>query len=150
MSVPSLLKILKEEISKSEKAGFIRRIISVILSLAGFSPIIMARELGISSRTLSRWVLQYQLNGVDGLRGEKCGRSGSLDEENLRQLAQDIAHAPQCFGYEGEFWNGHLLREHLAQHFGISLGLRQCQRLLARLRQEIEASPSLSHLPHPH
>jgi hypothetical protein len=43
-----------------------------------------------------------------------------------------------------------LLREHLAQHFGISLGLRQCQRLLARLRQEAGVPPSLARLPHPH
>ena len=37
---------------------------------------------------------------------------------------------PRQFGLEGHLWDGKLLAAHLAQAFGVTLGVRQCQRLL--------------------
>ncbi|WP_258188323.1 helix-turn-helix domain-containing protein [Candidatus Hakubella thermalkaliphila] len=56
---------------------------------------------------------------------------------------------PRDLDYDQNLWDGVLLSHHLQKHYGISLGVRQCQRLFHQLgftlqrprRQAHEADP---------
>jgi transposase len=91
--------------------------------------------LGVSPRSVERWVRHYDELGCPGLQDEgRPGRTPRLTHDQLDQLARDISEHPRLLGYLNAAWTGSLLQWHIREHFGVALGLRQCQRILRRLK----------------
>ena len=40
---------------------------------------------------------------------------------------------PQKFGHAGHLWDGKLLAAHLRLRYGVTLGVRQCQRIVGHM-----------------
>lgn len=40
---------------------------------------------------------------------------------------------PEAFGHAGHLWDGKLLSAHLRLRYGVTLGVRQCQRIFAQM-----------------
>ncbi len=59
------------------------------------------------------------------------GRPGRLDEEIMEMVGKDLRESPRSFEYSQNLWDGKLLSHHLLKKYGLSLGVRQCQRLFA-------------------
>jgi transposase len=131
----------------SREAACLFRICCIHLVLVGHRPGEVGGWLGISERTLRRWVELYQGSGIEGVRrGLHIGRPGHLEERDLAVLLSDIRQSPADAGLEGPEWSGTLVQRYVEDRFGARLGIRQCQRLLTMARREDVPSRAPGHL----
>lgn len=125
---------IHDEIQRSDESRYDHRLHGILLVAQGFSAYRVAELLGQSPRTVQNWVRSFNEVGFAGLReDERPGRPARLDETALESLNQDLRKAPETFGYSRNLWDGKLLQHHLAQHYDVELGVRQCQRLFREL-----------------
>jgi len=94
----------------------------------------VGKMLGHDSTTLQRWVNDFNKFGFSGLYDkEREGRPASLNARQWAKLNKDLRHHPAKFKYDQNLWDGKLLSHHLSEHYGIALGVRQCQRIFTKL-----------------
>ena len=118
-------------------ARLLGRVQCVLLVNEGRSIAEVARWFGVHRRTLERWMAQYRRHGEAGLQDEsRTGRPPRLSPEQRTSLAAELAQPPQALGYSSDAWSGRLLRHHLTGRYDVRFSLRQCQRLLHRLRED--------------
>jgi len=65
-----------------------------------------------------------------GIAQDCPGRLSLSDQERLRK---EIQQSPRELGYDQNLWDGLLLSCHLKEHYAVSLGMRQCQRLFHKM-----------------
>ena len=125
---------LRREIRRSVESRYDHRLHAVLLVCRGHSCATVAAWLGDDPATLQRWVHRFAAGGCAALReGARAGRPGRLAGPAWAKALQDLRAIPRDLGYAQDRWDGKLLAGHLREHYGISLGLRQCQRLLRRM-----------------
>lgn len=125
---------IHEEIQRSDESRYDHRLHGVLLVSQGFSALEVAGLLDQSPRSVQYWVRRFNEDGFAGLReGERPGRPAALGETDLELLGQDLRQPPEAFGYAQNLWDGKLVQHHLAEQYGVQLGVRQCQRLFTRL-----------------
>jgi len=121
---------LRKEIRRSDEARYDHRLHAVLLAIDGRSPYQVAELLGDAPRSVYNWIALFSSEGLQGLREEKRpGRPKRLTEKQVRKLERDLIKSPTDFGYAEPIWDGTLLSHHVEQTFGVSLGVRQCQRV---------------------
>jgi transposase len=125
---------IQQEIARSEESRYDHRLHGVLLVAGGASCGEVARAFGEDTRTVQRWVGQFERHGFSGLReGERSGRPRMLDGRQWERLARELRLSPCDFGHEQNLWDGKLLGRHLKQHYGVTLGVRQCQRIFRQM-----------------
>jgi len=125
---------IQQEIARSEEARYDHRLHGVLLVASGESCIEVGHKFGEDARTIQRWVKRFEQRGFAGLHdGERPGRPRSLDTRQWEQLAGELRRSPRDFGHEQNLWDGKLLGVHLRQHYGVALGVRQCQRIFRQM-----------------
>jgi transposase len=127
-------EILRREIRRSDEARYDHRLHAVLLAIDGRSPYEVAELLGDAPRSVYYWINLFREAGLNGLREEKRpGRPMRLTDKQGKALAKDLVRSPEDFGHGQPIWDGALLSHHLQKNFGISLGVRQCQRMFHHL-----------------
>lgn len=130
-----LQQLLNDSLEHSEDACFLHRLHCVFIVRKGVSACKVAEWFNYSPSTITRWVHQFNELGADGLKDRKrSGRPKNLNSEQLKMLKENISQLPCQFGYSKAEWDGKCLQSHLEAYYGVSLGIRQCQRLLKQLR----------------
>lgn len=125
---------IQQEIARSEEARYDHRLHGVLLVASGESCIEVGRTFGENARTIQRWVKRFEQRGFDGLRdGERTGRPRALDARQWERLAAELRRSPRDFGHEQNLWDGKVLGLHLKQRYGVTLGVRQCQRIFRQM-----------------
>lgn len=125
---------VQQEIQRSEESRYDHRLHGILLVCSGFSCNEVAQFFGHSPRSVQYWVHRFEESGFAGLQeAPRPGRPTGLDEDMRRALGQDLRRSPRELEYTQNLWDGKLLSHHLAQNFGIHLGVRQCQRLFRQL-----------------
>lgn len=125
---------VQQEILRSEDSRYDHRLHGILLVCSGKSCNEVAELFGHSPRTVQYWVRRFERSGFAGLQETpRPGRPTAMDEATLRALGRDLRRSPREIGYTQNLWDGKLLSHHLAQRYGVSLGVRQCQRLFRRL-----------------
>ena len=125
---------MQDEIARSEEARYDHRLHGVLLVSSGLSCYEVAELFGHSPRTIEGWVKRFEKSGFAGLQEQpRPGRPRALSKVDLGSVGQDLRRSPRDFGYEQTLWDGKLLSHHLADKFGVKLGVRQCQRLFRKL-----------------
>ena len=126
--------VLRREVRRSPSARYEHRLHGLLLMASGFGPAQVAGLFGEDPRTVKRWADIFEKRGFPGLRDSKRpGRPASVDAQMQAELRQDLDAPPTAKGLGGDTWNGRLLASHLRKAYGITLGIRQCQRLLRRI-----------------
>lgn len=121
---------IQQEIICSEEARYDHRLHGVLLISQGMSCYKVAQYLGQDSTTVQRWVNRFNHNGFAGLQDvERKGRPKRLTDVQLNTLKSDLRKSPREFDYGQNMWDGKLLSHHLFKHYGVHLGVRQCQRI---------------------
>ena len=128
---------LRAEARGSPQARQQHRMHAVLLVAGGLSSRSAARFLGDSPRAVEYWIARYNLNKTKGLfdRGRR-GRPSRLSAAQLAQLRAAVAAGPPGAGARG--WSGAAMSAFVARRWGVALGPRQAQRLLAKMRLERE------------
>jgi transposase len=125
---------IQQEIERSDESRYDHRLHGLLLIAGGRSCGEVARLFGEDARTLQRWVRRFEEHGFDGLReGERSGRPRSLEDAQWKLLARDLRRSPRHFGHAQNLWDGKVLGQHLKVRYGVSLGVRQCQRLFNQM-----------------
>ena len=130
---------IRRELNRSEESRYVHRLHGILLACNGLSCYDIAKVLGHSARTIEQWLHSFDRKGFEGLHEQPGrGRPGRVDPEVERPVEQDIQKDPRTFGHQRETWDGNMLSRHLHERYGITIGVRQCQRLLTRLTARIE------------
>jgi transposase len=121
---------LQHEIQRSDEARYDHRLHGVLLVAQGMTCPDVAHLLGDAPRTVEYWVRRYERDGLAGLKeGERSGRPGRLDAEQIREVNRVLRAKPSDAGMRVNLWDGKTLSAWLDKKYGIQLGVRQCQRL---------------------
>lgn len=134
-----LLETLRREVKRSSGSRYEHRLHALLLMVSGFTATQVAAVFGEDPRTVRRWISAFENHGLPGLRDpSRPGRPPSLDAQQQAALRHDLDAPPTAVGLSGDTWNGRLLASHLTKSFDTTLGVRQCQRLLRRIRTSPE------------
>lgn len=121
----------------SRTAGYLVRLCGVQFARYGFDADAVAHCLGVSERSLRRWLDAFDAEGLDGLRGFGVrGRPGALAPAQLAGLREVLARPPREAGYPERNWSSPLLGRHIRATLGLELSARQCRRLLCHFLDE--------------
>ena len=122
----------KRLVSTSDDAKFLRKVTIVNLMLNGASASSLSPSCGETARTLNSWMKSVDERGFEALRPKKQpGRPNKLTEAQKEEIKVAILLPPEDSGYT--VWDGPALSDHIKKTYGISLGVRQCQRLFHQL-----------------
>lgn len=132
------------EIEGSDEGRYFHRLHGILLVCRGFSCGQVADVLGCSVRTVHNWIRRFREEGPAGLQeNRRTGRRASLSPSALEQLRGELSRSPSRLGYRDMRWGGRLLQEHLEREYGVTISVRQCQRLFHRLGiREVTRTPS--------
>jgi len=130
----SVILGLQDEIRRSHDARYDHRLHAILLVAQGLSGHEVARLLGDSPRTVQYWVSRFVDEGLAGLvELERPGRPSRLSEEQLEEVDRVLRGSPSQYGLTGNLWDGKSLSAFIKKRWGITLGVRQCQRLFRQL-----------------
>jgi transposase len=132
---PEVMRIaIQQEIARSDESRYDHRLHGLLLVTGGQSCQQVADLFGEDRRTVQRWVKRFETHGLEGMReGERPGRPATLDARQWAALGRDLRRDPEVFGLAGHLWDGKLLSEHLRRRYGVTLGVRQCQRVFGQM-----------------
>ena len=130
----NMIMAIQDEIRRHDTARYDHRLHGVLLVAHGLSCPQVGDRLGDSPRTVVNWVHRFESHGLAGLsEGERLGRPSRLDEEQLTRVEAALRDSPSKFALPTEMWDGPTLSEFLRRELGVSLKVRQCQRLFRQL-----------------
>lgn len=126
---------IQHEIGRTEESRYGHRLHGLLLLAAGHSCRQVAELFGEDDTTVQRWVKRFTRGGLTALReGERPGRPPTLDPEQWSRLQADLRRDPRDLGFAAVCWDGPTLSKLLHFHYGVELGVRQCQRIFQQIR----------------
>ncbi len=131
----NMILAMQDEIRRSDESRYDHRLHGVLLVAQGATCPEVARLLGDSPRTVEYWVRRFEARGFSGLtEGDRAGRPRRLSEEQVQKVELALRKTPAEAGMAaGGVWDGKTLSAYLKQEFGVSLQVRQCQRLFRQM-----------------
>lgn len=134
VNAPTMAILLQNEIHRNDESKYDHRLHGVLLVALGHSCSDTAKILGHTVTTIENWVNRFNSGGFSSLRDEPhTGRPSSLSFEQMSEIREAISQDPMKLGYNQNLWDGKLLSHHILVKFGITLSIRQCQRLFHKL-----------------
>jgi transposase len=130
----NMVMALQDEIRRNDAARYDHRLHGVLLVAQGMTCPQVAQLLGDAPRTVVNWVRRFELQGLAGLsEGERSGRPGRLSPAHLAKVQRALRASPLQFGLGTQMWDGPTLSTFLQRELGVTLKIRQCQRLFRTL-----------------
>jgi len=128
----SLLEQGKEILTATDESRFHFKVFAVNMVLAGCAAAQIGAMAGISRATVSSWVKTVDEHGFAALKTDRHpGRPSRLSPGQLAEIDGVLQENPQDYGFR--VWDGPSLSAYITGRYGISLGVRQCQRLFHEL-----------------
>jgi transposase len=128
-----LIPLIQVEISESRDSLYVHRLHALLLVCKEWSCYKVAELYNHCPRTIERWVLRFNLEGLAGLKDlPHPGRPARI-EDHIDEISGDLRKSPRDFGYDSNLWDGPMLSYHLEKRYSILLGVRQCQRFFHKI-----------------
>src|SRR5580698_565927 len=97
-----------------------RRRLAVERVKAGYSQVDVAEFLGVSDRSVRRWVKAYRDEGAAALTAKpRSGRPTHLTPEQTQQVLGWFHHSPKVFGFATELWTARRVAWLIEKRFGV-------------------------------
>jgi transposase len=97
-----------------------RRRLAVERVMAGYSQVAVAAFLGVSQRSVRRWVKAYRDEGASGLTARpRRGRPAHLTPQQTQQMLGWFRHSPKDFGFATELWTARRVAWLIEKRFGV-------------------------------
>lgn len=94
----------------------------------------VARRLGVSAQSTSRWYALWQTHGIDGLKkAGRAGRKPRLNSEQVHQLEEALLQGPQDLGYDTPLWTAARVADLIQRQTGVRYHPDHIYRLLQQL-----------------
>jgi transposase len=120
-------------VNSTDDAKYQHKVEMVNLVLAGLTPSFISKHTADSKNAVTLWVKKADEQGFDSLRSKKqTGRPSKLSASELEEIKTLLTKdSPKESGYN--VWDGISLSNYISKTYSVSLGVRQCQRLLHSL-----------------
>lgn len=130
----NMVMALQDEIRRNDTSRYDHRLHGVLLVAQGLTCPQVSRLLGDAPRTVVNWVRCFESKGLGGLsEGERSGRPSRLTPAHLAKVQRALRASPLQFGLGTQMWDGPTLATYLQRKLGVTLKVRQCQRLFRTL-----------------
>ena len=94
----------------------------------------VARELGVSRQSVSRWHAEWRRGGATALRGAgRAGRLPRLDDKDLARIERRLLKGPVANGYPTELWTLERVAEVIEKETGVAYHRGHVWRVLRAL-----------------
>lgn len=114
--------------------GEYRRCLAVLLRVKGTPNQAIAGILGVTGRSVERWIKAYRADGVAGLRRRPHpGGKPRITQDQGRTIAETALRSPRAFGYLRNEWSIRLLARHLTMELGIRISKTHVWEILHEL-----------------
>lgn len=108
-----------------------RRLRAIALLEQGFTPVEIARQLGVDRRSVRRWRASYDQAGDDGVLAKPAsGRPSKLDAKARQRLERDLLKGPKAFGYPTDLWTCPRVARVIRRRYGVKYHVDHVSRLL--------------------
>jgi len=130
----NMIMAIQDEIRRNDASRYDHRLHGVLLVAQGMTCPQVAELLGDAPRSVVNWVRRFEEEGLGGLQeGERPGRPARLTEQQLGEVDKVLRGRPEDVGLAPGMWDGLTLSTYLQKQMGVSLKVRQCQRLFRQL-----------------
>lgn len=127
-----LLEQGKAIMTSSDESRYLFRVFAVNMVLSGTPASQVGASAGFTKAAVTGWVRTVDQHGFEALRNQhRPGRPSKLSEEQLAEIDNALQNDPKDHGYK--VWDGPALSDYIEVHYGIHMGVRQCQRLFHNL-----------------
>jgi transposase len=134
VDAPTVVLALQDEIRRSQESRYDHRLHGVLLVAQGMTCPEVSRLLGDAPRSVEYWVQRFESRGLAGLHeGERSGRPRRLNDRQLAGVDRVLRQSPRDVAMKTNLWDGKTLSAWIEQHYGVELGVRQCQRMFRQL-----------------
>lgn len=100
----------------------------------GWSQADVARELGVSRQSVSRWHAEWSEGGAGALKGAgRAGRLPQLERGDLRRVERRLLQGPLANGYPTGLWTLQRVSEVIETETGVSFHPGHVWRLLRQM-----------------
>lgn len=90
-----------------------------------------AEAVGVTVRTLQKWVAAYRSHGKDGIApSETPGRPPALDEKDLSKLERFLLKGARAYGFDNDLWTSERVGTVIEEKFGYSFHRGHVWRIL--------------------
>jgi len=111
-----------------------RRMEVVAMRRKGEKPARIAAKLGVAINSVYAWSKKARVEGVRSLKTKpRGGRPNKLSAEERRELRGLIIAGPRKAGYDRELWTLPMVRELIAENFGVEYHVDHLSRVMALL-----------------
>jgi len=94
----------------------------------------VARELGVSRQSVSRWYSDWRSGGITALSGAgRAGRLPELCDDDLRRLERELLRGPAAHGYPTDMWTLERVREVIESTTGVDYHPGHVWKVLRRM-----------------
>jgi len=132
----SLTQAERERLIKLREGGISEhseKILMVLLSDQGKSPIEISEQLQRNPHTVRDWLKRYHANGIAGFQREYSpGRPDDTRESIITVIKEIIEESPSKYGFMANSWTAQLLVDHLKSQ-GIDSSIDTVKRALKDL-----------------
>jgi transposase len=102
-----------------------RRMAAAKLLSAGVKPAEVARRLGVSRQSVSRWQKTLKKTGKKGLEGSgRVGRPRKISAAEIKNVEQALMQGPRACGIDADLWTlarvAKIIKSITGQSYGIS------------------------------
>jgi transposase len=96
---------LRKLMAEGDKGEY-RRSLAIILRTKGAPSHAIAGMLGVTRRSVDRWIEAYRSGGIEGLkRKPRSGRKPRITEDQKKTIAEAALKSPRAFGYLRNEWS---------------------------------------------
>jgi transposase len=111
-----------------------RRMKAISLWQQGETQAAVARRFGVAPQTVARWVRQFRLHGMAGLKKAKqAGCKPKLDQKQREGLEKLLLLGPQRMGYETPGWTCTRVADLIEGRFGVRYHTDHVWKLLTAM-----------------
>jgi transposase len=111
-----------------------RRLQAAKLFETGMRPAEVARQLGVSRQSATRWYYAWEEEGVRGLRqAERTGRPPRITEKELKAVERAVLKGPGAYGWTTQLWTLERVADVIEIETGVRYHVGHVWKLLRRL-----------------
>jgi transposase len=122
---------LKSLMKNTSDKKLYRRLLAVIQKSNGRTFEDIAKEHGVSIRTVQRWISAYLQTGTTGLEIKKPGGTKfRITDEDREIMLSVLFNDPNIFGYIRNTWSLRSLAKCLTEELDIPISFKHLQRIL--------------------
>lgn len=126
---------LRAALDEIDDAKGVMRLMVALAYEDGIPVDVLSERYGVPRSTIYHWLARFEEREIRAAATDdrRPGRPPRLDEADRRRLAKRLRRPPSACGYDAPEWSAPLVREHVAQVYGVEYSLGHARRLLRRL-----------------